>query len=190
MTGRRHLLPILLLAALVVSGCGRQPERTLAEIAAEQESLPVLYITRGGTEVVAPPALGDVVVEPKSRQLAFRAYRCTNPDCPDRGRGVDGRPSLFIWEDPLWRIDDGGVPQYEVVPDRMAEILRRGGLAEPTCPACRLRRDPERETAAERRRYREWVEYHELPASADRRRALDQEYRQRQQAGGTSRTAR
>lgn len=193
MTGRRDLPGLaarLLLLIAVVAGCGRRPERTLDVIAAEQESLPVLYLTRGGDEVVAAPALGDVVVEPTTRQLAFRAYVCTHPNCPDRDRRADGRPSLFIWEDPLWRIDDRGEPQYEVVPDRMAEIVRRGGTPEPTCPACRSRRDPSRETPAERGGYRERVAYYELPTSVARRRQLDQEYQERGGAGGTSGRAR
>lgn len=182
MNPRRRWLPIVLLA--VVTGCGRTGTRTREEVAAEQLSLPALYLTATGEEVIAPAVLGDVVIAPGSRQPAFRAYVCTNPACPNHGREVNGHPFVFAWPDPLWRIDDQGRLEYEVVENRMAEIVRRGGSAEPTCPGCRTRRDPGQETAAERQRYRDWVVYYELPESAARSRELDAEYRARQRVGG------
>lgn len=173
----------LTLVAVAV-GCGRGGPRSADAIAAEQLSLPVLYLTAEGEEVTAPANLSDVVIAPRSRRLAFRAYHCVNPDCPNRDRGGNGRPFLFAWPDPLWRIGDKGDVEYEVVEDRMGEIVKRGGTAEPTCPGCRTRRNVRSESAEERQRYRDWVVYYELPESAARSRQLDAEYRDRKGLGG------
>lgn len=178
----RGILVLAMISALV--GCSRRP-RTLDEIAAEQMSLPVLYLTADGEEVIAPARSDrDVIVVPRSRKLAFRAYVCTNPACPNRDRQQNGRPFLFSWPDPMWRVDEQGELQYDVVEDRMAEILRRGGTEEPTCPGCQPRRDPARETAEQRQRYRDWVVYYELPESIARNERLDVEYRERQRVVG------
>lgn len=178
MSGRAVWLGIL--AVAVLAGCGRRM-RTLKEIEAEQMALPVLYLTAGGEELIAPARSDrDVVVAPKSRQPAFRAYVCTNPDCPNRDRQVKGRPFVFSWPDPMWRVDERGELQYDVVEDRMAEIIKRGGTAEPTCPGCLARRDSARETAEQRQRYRDWVVYYELPETIARRKQLDAEYAERQ----------
>lgn len=188
MRGRRVTRRVGFLRCVAVAvatwGCGPGGPRTADQIAAEQLALPVLYLATDGERVTAPANQTDVVIVPGSRRLAFRAYHCTNPDCPNRDRGSDGRPFLFTWPDPLWRIGDKGELEYEVVEDRLGEVVRRGSSAEPTCPGCRTRRNPGNESAEVRQRYRDWVVYYELPESAARSKQLDAEYRSRKGLGG------
>lgn len=172
---------------LVLAGCRGRVPATLEQIEAEQLALPALYLTADGREVIVPGSGRDVIVAPGSRELAFRASMCTNPACPNQGRGRGGRPFLFTWVDPLARVDERGEVQFDVVPDRTAEVLRRGGMPEPTCPGCAGLRDKARESAEDRQRYRNWVVYYELPESAARNKELDAEYRRQLQAQGKRR---
>lgn len=165
-------------------GCRRPAPATLPEIEAAQLALPAVFLTVDGEEVIAPGERSDVVVAPRSRKPAFRAYACANPDCPNRDRGSAGRPVLFIWADPLWRVDERGELVYDVVADRAEEIVRRGGDPEPTCPGCRAHRDRDRETPEMRQRYRDWTARYELPETRARRAELDEAYRRRLEATG------
>lgn len=166
------------------TGCRRPPPTTLPEIEAAQLALPAVFLTVDGEEVIAPGDRSDVVVAPRSRTPAFRAYTCTNPACPNRDRGRAGRPALFIWADPLWRVDERGELVYDVAADRAGEIVRRGGDPEPTCPGCLAHRDRDRETPETRQRYRDWTARYELPETLARRAELDEAYRRRLEATG------
>lgn len=183
----RRIVRALLAVATLAAGCRGRTPATLEQIEADQLALPAVYLTADGREVIVPANRGDVIVAPGSRDLAFRAYTCTNPDCPNRERGTAGRPFLFTWADPLWKVDEQGQLQFDVVPDRAAETLRRGGQPEPTCPGCLELRAKDAETAEIRQRYRDWVVYYELPESAARRQELDAEHRRRLQAEGRRR---
>lgn len=183
----RRIVRALLAMAALAAGCRGRTPVTLEQIEADQLALPAVYLMADGREVIVPANRGDVIVAPGSRELAFRAYMCTNPSCPNRERGSAGRPFLFTWPDPLWKVDEQGQPQFDVVPDRAAETLRRGGLPEPTCPGCLELRNKDGEPAETRQRYRNWVVYYELPESAARRKELDAEHRRRLQAEGRRR---
>jgi hypothetical protein len=183
----RRIVWALLAVVAVVAGCRGRTPATLEQIEADQLALPAVYLTADGREAIVPANRGDVIVVPGSRQLAFRAYMCTNPDCPNRERGTGDRPFLFTWADPLWKVDEQGQLQFDVVPDRAAETLRRGGLPEPTCPGCLELRAKDGEPPETRQRYRNWVVYYELPESAARRKELDAEHRRRLQAEGRRR---
>lgn len=167
------------LVAIPLAGCGSDKPRPLDEIKAERLALPALYLTLNGEEVIAPRNKGDVIVDPASKQLAFRAYTCNNPQCPGRGKESGSRPFLFIWHDPLWFVNSEGELEYEVVPDRSEQIVERGGHIEPTCPECLTQRNPENEDAATRQQYRDWVTYYVFPETAKRQKELDEEHRQR-----------
>ena len=171
----------------LLAGCRGRVPATLEQIEADQLALPAVYLTTDGRELIVPANRGDVIVAPGARELAFRAYTCTNPDCPNRERGSAGRPFLFTWPDPLWKVDEQGQLQFDVVPDRAAETVRRGGLPEPTCPGCLERRAKEGESVETRQRYRNWVVYYELPESAARRKELDAEHRNQLQKQGRRR---
>ncbi len=183
-----HATRCIVCALLVlVAGCWGRTPVTLEQIEAEQLALPAVYLTADGREVIMPATRGDVIVVPGSRQLAFRAYRCTAPACPNRERGSADRPFLFTWPDPLWNVNKQGQLQFDVVPDRAAETLRRGGLPEPTCPGCLKLHDTGHQTAESRQRHSKWVVYYELPESAARYKELDEQYRRQLQAMGRQR---
>ena len=180
-----HATRCIVCALLVlVAGCWGRTPVTLEQIEAEQLALPAVYLTADGREVIMPATRGDVIVVPGSRQLAFRAYRCTAPACPNRERGSADRPFLFTWPDPLWNVDKQGQLQFEVVPDRAAETLRRGGLPVPTCPGCLKLHDTGHQTDEIRQRRSKWVGYYDLPESAARSKELDEQYRRLLQAMG------
>ena len=183
----RRIVRALLAVAALAAGCRGRTPATLEQIEADQLALPAVYLTADRREVIVPANRGDVIVAPGSRELAFRAYTCTNPACPNRERGTAGRPFLFTWADPLWKVDEQGQLQFDVVPDRAAETLRRGGQPEATCPGCLELRSRDAETAEIRQRYRDWVVYYELPESAARRKELDAEHRRLLQAEGRRR---
>lgn len=182
--GTRPLLCVLL---ALLAGCMGRGSATLEQIEADQLALPAVYLTAEGREVIVPGGGRDVIVAPGTREIAFRAYTCVNPACPNRERGSAERPFLFTWPDPLWKVDERGELQFDVVPDRAAETVRRGGLPEPTCPGCATIRDKTGESAQVRQRYRDWVVYYELPESARRRKELDAEHRRQLQAQGRRR---
>ena len=97
-------------SCLVVSfaSCGKAPRpRSASEITADRMSVPTLYLTASGKEVIAPGGQG-VVIDKEAAELAFAAYECLNPDCPKKGAGRSGRPYLFTWPDPTLYVKPDG----------------------------------------------------------------------------------
>jgi hypothetical protein len=167
---------------LVWVGCsGDSKPRPLEEIQQEQLSLPALYLTYDDKrEVIASGDQGDVIVDKDSGKLAFRAWTCTNPDCPGK-KPAGQRPLLFIWHDPLYFVDESGSVNYDAVPNRAEMIVKRGGHLEPTCPECLKIRDGARETPAVEQQYRDWCQQYVLPTAASRSEELRQEVRARRE---------
>lgn len=166
----RHFVLLNFLAAGVAAvGCrGEAKPRALEQIKQEQLSLPALYLTHEGQqEVIAPSDKGDVIVDPSSGKLAFRAWTCNNPDCPGK-RPPGQRPYLFIWRDPLYFVNDRGEVDFDPVPNRAEVIVERGCFLEPTCPECLTLRDRAKESPEVARQYVDWCQQYVLPATAKR----------------------
>jgi len=121
----------------------------------------------------------SAVVDFRTGELAFRAWICRNPACP--GRKGDGQPVKFVWVDPLYFAKPDGTVGSEIVADRTAEIVRRGGTATPQCPECVKMRNLASETAADQRKYMEFCVEYVLPETERRQKELEAEYVRRVQ---------
>jgi len=142
-------------------------------------SLPSLYLTESGKEVIAPGGQG-VIVDKQSGELAFLAYTCANPDCP--GEPNNGRPYLFIWRDRRWYVkSDGTLGAKEVETAEAWEKLLKedGSQPEPTCPACLELRKLDSESPEVKQKYRGWVQRYVLPKTKKQLEKLNQEDKRR-----------
>jgi hypothetical protein len=171
------VLCILLLTILV--GCGDSKPLLIEDVKAERLTLQALYLTVDGEEALAARSKGDSIVAPDGKNIAFRAYLCKNPDCPGKDKGKNGRPFLYIWRDPMWRVNDAGLIEYDVVPDRAEQFVLRGSTIEPTCPECAKLRDQENEDPETSQKYRDWTAYYVLPATAKRDQELNEAHQAR-----------
>jgi hypothetical protein len=173
-----HGLWTVLFAAGVcaLSACrGETKPRSLAEIDAERMSLPALYITTSGKHVTARGDLG-VFVDQQSREIAWPAYTCENPQCP--GRKQTGEPLLFTWQDPRFYVTpDGtlGTRDFATLNEWREAVQQAGGFREPTCPECFKSRNPQSETPEERETYSNFVRRYDSPETIARRKQLDEE---------------
>jgi hypothetical protein len=155
-----------------VSGCGPRKEpvpRTRDEIFAERQSLPTIYITEKSHRRFTAPVSKALHVDPETKELAWPALACHNPDCP--GREADGTPYLFIEPDGASFVTTDGQVGYDA-----KRAKRRGGGE---CPMCLARRVPAKETPQQRQEYLQYVRLYEPPDSAKRREALDEQLQAR-----------
>ena len=133
-----------------------------------------LYLAEDGREIIAPGNRHGVVVVPGTKQLAWAAHQCDNPDCPGKGKG--DRPFLFIWPMPFaFAREDGTVGFRQPQTETDFELLEKFG--EMLCPACLKTRNQEEETHQQREQYTRWCRPYVLPESAKRLEQLDAEYR-------------
>jgi hypothetical protein len=174
------------LVVLIFAGCPSEPPRprTLADINAERDSLPAVYLSQKSlNDVIAPGNATPPVIDKATGDLCWPAYMCTNPDCPAKDEGKKGRPFLFIHFDPFLTLKPDGTFEREELPpgaDRNREIRARGAFPDPTCPACAKNRNFARESPQEAQKYLNWVKPYVLPESARRMKELDEEYQKRQ----------
>ncbi len=157
---------LLLVFALLgfAAGCGSEPPRTREEIFRELATLPRLYLSDpGGRRVIAPADRGIFV---EGGEICWPALECTAEDCPGRS---GEEPFVFINPEPGFTPKPDGTFEYNF-PGRNSGAATAG-----QCPKCLERRNPARETAAERQRYIDAVKPHELPESLARRQQLEAE---------------
>ncbi len=169
------------LVALCCAGCAEPKPRALAEIEAEIQSLPKLYLTETGDEIIAPGNRG-LFVDERHGEIAWPAFTCTNPNCP--GEPTGGREAfVFIWPDPRYYVaDDGtlGTREYTNAADWLTALKESGGHEVATCPACLTIRNIGKESRVEIEKYSLWVAPYVLPGTDERLTALAAEKQQRQ----------
>jgi len=178
----RFLQVLVLASSWLLSGCGDAPKkRTLTDIENDLKDLPAVYITETShKEILAGISHGDFFLDPSTKEIAWIAYTCQNPNCPGKNRGQGGRPFLFIWRDPTVKIAaDGTLPQDREGPppgeNYQHFIERLGGSIEATCPACLEKRNRAKETAKDRTRYSDWCTVYVPAEAAERKQALEAE---------------
>ena len=162
---------------VMVAGCTKP--RALEEIEAEQRALPVLYLTEKSMAEVHAPADAGLFVDKATGELCYRAYECRNPDCPGKGSG--DKPHLFIHRDVLVSVDASGEISWSQIPagqNPQDYIRAQGGYMAPTCPKCAELRDLDNESDADRQKYQQFIELHEIPETAARREELEAEYQE------------
>jgi hypothetical protein len=158
---------------LALASCGAEKPRSLEEISKEQTELPALFLTESGKRVIAPGNQG-VVIHEKSREVAFPAFVCGNPDCP--GRSGDD-PYLFCMPDPRFYVDDDGEIGSREFDN--PDTWEFEGSMELVCPKCAEVRQRSQETRERADQYLKWCQPYELPESAKRREELEREYQAR-----------
>ena len=182
------MLAVSLLIGLASCGAGKPPRlRTPAEIEADRRQLPTMYLTTKKLKKVIAPINALPFSDKESKEVCWPAYCCTNPNCPGKDQGTDGDPYVFNHVDPLVEVGPGNEITRVELPqgtDVYAEMRKRGGFAEPTCPECfkirsrasvdaTLKGNP---TAyAERQKYRAWVKPYYPPETQKRMQELDAE---------------
>jgi len=175
---RRLLLGFALLAILSLCSCGPREKspRTSNQIFRDRLTVDTLYLTEDGREVILPGDPSGAVVFPNTRELAWAARCCNNPNCP--GKGKAGRPFLFPWPDPFCFVnEDGTVGTRQPESEKDFELFEK--YAEPVCPACLKTRNREAETEEQRVQYKSWCQLYVLPESAERLKQLEEENRRR-----------
>jgi len=187
---------LLVTLTLTLASCwGKSKKaRTTKDITQDRLDIPCLYLTPDGKEIKVPfKDAREVVLDPETKQMIYPAYTCTNPDCPGKDKGKNGRPYLFIWEDPTVTVNAEGkiVPVESLAKARQArdnieyqrlyeEICKKKGIPlERACPECFKKRNYASETEEERQKYRDWVVRYELPEAAEQRKKLDEEHQRR-----------
>lgn len=165
----------------LTGGCGsKAPPRTIADILRDRENVPYLYLTeKTNREVFGPLTKGRAFVDPESGEITWMAYSCSNPECPGKNQGRNGRPFLFTWRDPSPRANPDGTVMFETarLPDEaLIDYLHRlGGEEGPTCPACLTKRTPAAETPKQKLKYNDWVQIYIPPEQIQRAKELDAE---------------
>lgn len=163
------------LSVVLLVGCGGESKpMTADEINEARVSVPTLYITESGKEVVAPGNRRRVVVEPQSGELAFMAYTCTHPNCPGKSLAEGDRPYLFIWPDPFAYVENGEVKIRLIQTDE--DLQKQAQYADMACPECSKTRDRKNETAEQTREYTGAVKPYVLPEAETRLAELEEEY--------------
>ncbi len=172
---------VVCLVALCCAGCAEPKPRPLEEIETEIQSLPKLYLTETGKEIISPGNRG-LFVDERNGEIAWPAYTCTNPDCP--GKPTGGREAyVFIWSDPRFYVTDEGelgTHVYTNAADWLTALEETGGHEVATCPACLTIRKIGNESRAEIEKYSLWVAPYVLPGTDERLAALAAEKQQRQ----------
>jgi hypothetical protein len=201
MPGSRCAIALLLLG---IGGCSRSPgpeaptspqaganapasaeekQQAADRLLRQQLEVDTLYFAEDGREVIAPGNDQHVVIDPVSGGLAWGAWQCDNPSCPDRK--PDGRPFLFPWPSPFCYVtSEQTVGRRQPVTD--AELRQAEELADVRCPACLKNRNLAVETPEVRLQYRSWCRQHVLPQAAEQRVRLAEEYRRLHATGATS----
>jgi len=170
---------LALVAVLSVCSCGSRdaPTLTKRQIHRERYSQKTLYLTKDGREFIAPDNAFQAVVHPETKELAYAAWQCNNPDCP--GEDKDGRPYLFIWPQPFLIIKEDGTVGYRATDKEDHEELVKSSMI--ACPACLPNRNKETETPEQYRQYEQWCQRYLLPEAARRLKELDEEERRREE---------
>ena len=120
--------------------------RTRAEISREQSNLNRLFFTeKTQRRIVAPTNRGPFVDE-VTGEMAWPAFRCHNPNCPEKGTADE--PFLFTF------------------PDRNQRQI---------CPACTKEIDVESAPIKELQPHLIWTRAYDLPETARRVKQLDAE---------------
>ncbi len=153
---------------LFCSGCGG-PRRAPVEIIQERQRLPTLFFTEKTNQPVIAPGDKLMLVDPKTKELAWPAHECANPNCPGRNNGV---PFLFIR--PL------DVGYFVKEDDSIGHDPEKSRATPPYhgCPECVKIRHLGTETPEEKALYNSFDKLHELPKSVKRRAQLDQELKE------------
>lgn len=167
----RHECWMALAAVFFVCGCSKPAPRPSEVLFLERMELPALYLTeRTHKRVIAPRSRGAAIDE-ATGERCWPALMCTAPDCP--GRGVDGEPFVFI--EP-----DMGLVEVEKGRFKMdAAAVQAARARVPGCEKCLEKRDPKRETEAERQKYTDYVQPYILPETKQKLAALDAELKRR-----------
>ena len=154
--------------------------RTPRNISRARDKLPILFMTESGREVYRPRTQSEPSFDPETKEILWFAMTCTNPDCPARDQGKDGRPFLFVWPDPDYVVGPNGpvaeTPEGKVRGDTLRE---QTGFVSAQCPACMKIRNPKSETAKVRAQYDSWVRHYRLPEAAARAEQLNKEHKRR-----------
>jgi hypothetical protein len=159
-------LGLFLVGLLLVGGCNRAP-RSREEIHKERDELPTLYLTDKTQQRVIAPASKGLFVDPKTKEICWRAQQCNNPDCPGR---KNNEPFLFTISDPGAFVQEDGTIGFDVEKSKNDPGI-------PGCPACYKIRKLDQETPSEQGRYISFVQLYELPEAVARRKQLDEEYK-------------
>jgi hypothetical protein len=177
-------------ALVLLGGCG-EPKlpMTRNQIYQEQLKVPTLYMTESGRQFVAPGNKLGVAVDPKTKELAWAAWKCDNPKCP--GKAADGKPQLFIWPNFLAYVKEDGTVGFKQPRNTEEDLKKFEKFAEPGCPACAKIRDRAKETPEERLQFQNWATSYVLPEAEKRRQELNEElkksYEREAQRAGKSR---
>ena len=119
------------------------PPQTKREMLVEQQSLNRLFLTVKSKREVIAPGNSQPTFE---GETCWAAYVCTNPECPAKDQGKNGRPYLFI------------------------NTNNQGGAL---CPACKPLWASEQDDPDAAAHYRSYARLYELSESARRQAELD-----------------
>lgn len=155
---------------------GFPPPRAGTEITAARDKLPVLFLTPSGREVQLTRQAREPSFDPETKELLWRAMTCTNPDCPGKDKGKNGRPFLFICPDPTYEAGSNGPVIAQPKPgEPAAGTIRHLGRAM-HCPECLKIRDLAAENDEQRQRYQGWRQTYLLPEAKARGEQLNREH--------------
>lgn len=175
-----RMIWLLVLLGCSLPACNEDVKpRSLEEIEAERMALPALFITTSGKPIQAPANLG-LFVDEASREIAWPAYACDNPQCP--ARKPDGQPHLFTWQDPRFFVTPEGklgTREFATLNAWREAVAQAGGFREPTCPECFKNRRPATETPQDREKFNNYVRRYDPPESIARRKELDAQWQER-----------
>ncbi len=166
---------------LSTGGCGSKPrERSLLDVQRDRDYVPYVFLTeKTKHEILAPLTSGRAIVDPATGEFAWIAYTCTNPSCPGKGQGQNGRPFLFIWTDPSPNVEPGGIVSYgnDCGPnEKMDDYIKRVHAdPEPTCPECAKVRNRSQESEKLKQQYKDWAKLYVPPENLTRMKELDEE---------------
>jgi len=166
----RRLFTAVSMLALFVAGCSEEP-RSREEIFKAQQAVDTLYFTADGRELIAPGAERGMTVDEATGELAFAAYQCNNPDCPER---EGDEPFLFPLPDPFAYVDEAGKPAIRQ-PVTEEDFETFDEFIEKKCPACLETRDIDSETPEQRQQYQSYVTRHITPEAREQLAELEAE---------------
>ena len=181
-------LDLFAIGIVLLCSCGGDKlPMTRDQIFDARMSVDTLYMTESGEEFVAPGNKLGVTTSPATNELAWAAWKCENPDCPEKSGGQEGRPFVFIWPNFLAYVDADGSVAFRQ-PSTPEDFERFAEFAEPKCPACLEIRDLDRESPEVRLQYQNWCSKYILPEAEEQLRELDEEYakyleREKQRSG-------
>ena len=168
----KTLLLLCCAGVLFSSGCARTQRRAPVDIIKERQRLATLFFTDKTNQRVIAPGDNLMIVDPKTKELAWPVHECANPDCPGR---KDGAPFLFIHPLDLgYFVKDDGTIGFDAAKSGATPQYRG-------CPQCLKIRQLTKETPAKQALYNSYDKLYELPETAARRAKLDEELKQAMQ---------